>query len=91
MHRGGFHREGTVAELTRTLPAVIRFSLPGPEVAPPPHVTPDGAGAFVLETFTLQRDLHALLDWARDHAVELGDLHAGPTRLDDVFRAIGDA
>ncbi|AUS77029.1 ABC transporter ATP-binding protein [Actinoalloteichus sp. AHMU CJ021] len=89
MHQGGLHREGTVAELTRTLPSVIRFSLPTPEVAPPPHVHRDGDGAFVIETFTMQRDLHALLDWARDNAVELGDLHAGPTRLDDVFRSIG--
>jgi ABC-2 type transport system ATP-binding protein len=30
-----------------------------------------------------------LLDWADAHAVELSGLSAAPTRLDDVFRAIG--
>jgi ABC-2 type transport system ATP-binding protein len=32
-----------------------------------------------------------VLVWARDHAVELRGLEAGPTRLDDVFRAIGNS
>ncbi|HWS38045.1 MAG TPA: ABC transporter ATP-binding protein [Actinoplanes sp.] len=88
MHRGVFHREGTVAELTRTLPAVIRFTLPVPApMLPLPGVTGAG-GAVRIETFQLQKDLHLLLAWAQDHAVELGDLSAGATRLDDVFRAI---
>jgi ABC-2 type transport system ATP-binding protein len=30
-----------------------------------------------------------LLDWADTYAVELSGLSAAPTRLDDVFRAIG--
>ena len=41
------------------------------------------------ETFNLQDDLHRLLDWAHHAGVELQGLEAGPTRLDDVFRAIG--
>ncbi|GAA1642894.1 ABC transporter ATP-binding protein [Actinoplanes couchii] len=88
MHQGVFHREGTVAELTRTLPAVITFTLPGAAPALPlPGVA--GAGGVVrIETFQLQKDLHLLLAWAQDHAVELSDLSAGATRLDDVFRAI---
>ncbi|MDA0564221.1 ABC transporter ATP-binding protein [Streptomonospora sp. S1-112] len=103
MHRGSLHREGTVAELTRALPAVIRFSLPArpPSAAAPAPPLPavpvgggDGSGAgegrFVIETFSLQKDLSLLLDWARDNGVELADLAAGPTRLDDVFRAIDD-
>ncbi|MEU4690397.1 ABC transporter ATP-binding protein [Actinoplanes sp. NPDC023714] len=86
MHQGVFHREGTVAELTRTLPAVIRF-------APPPGVLPlDAApqadGSLLIETFNLHKDLFLLLGWAEDHGFELTDLSAGPTRLDDVFRAI---
>ncbi|MFB7762461.1 ABC transporter ATP-binding protein [Streptomyces xiamenensis] len=91
MHQGAFHQEGTVAELTRTLPAVIRFTLPAQASALPLHARPDGEreGGYVIETFGLQKDLHALLGWAEDNAVELRDLQAGPTRLDDVFRAIG--
>ncbi|MFI6028714.1 ABC transporter ATP-binding protein [Amycolatopsis magusensis] len=91
MHQGTFHQEGTVSELTRTLPSVISFSLPTPAPALPLAVTREGEGKFVIETFGLQKDLHTLLGWAQDHAVELRDLQAGPTRLDDVFRAIGNA
>lgn len=89
MHQGTFHREGTVAELTRTLPAVIRFWLPGSAPVVPLPGTRAGDGEVVIETFALQRDLHILLGWAQDHATELRGLQAGPTRLDDVFRAIG--
>ncbi|WP_409493056.1 ABC transporter ATP-binding protein [Amycolatopsis sp. cmx-11-12] len=88
MHRGTFHQEGTVAELTRTLPAVIRFSLPPSAPALPLQGKREHDGKFVIETFGLQKDLHTLLRWAQDNAIELRDLEAGPTRLDDVFRAI---
>ncbi|WP_422772722.1 ABC transporter ATP-binding protein [Plantactinospora sp. WMMC1484] len=88
MHQGTLRREGTVSELTRTLPAVIRFSLPAPAPALPLQAAVDGNGRAVIETFALQKDLHLLLGWAHEHAVELRDLEAGPTRLDDVFRAI---
>ena len=86
MHEGRLHREGTVAELTQTLASVITFGLP-PGAPEPPTV---GAlnGGFHIETFHLQDDLHRLLAWAHDHGVELQDLQAGPTRLDDVFRAL---
>ncbi|MFD5827122.1 ABC transporter ATP-binding protein [Lentzea sp. NPDC060358] len=89
MHRGRFHREGTVAELTRTLPSVIRFGLPAQAPALPLPAAPGGDDRHVVETFELQKALAVLLRWAEDHAVELRDLEAGPTRLDDVFRAIG--
>jgi ABC-2 type transport system ATP-binding protein len=89
MHQGTLRREGTVAELTRTLPSVITFGLP-PGAPQPPTV---GAlnGAFHIETFHLQDDLRRLLVWAHDHGVELQALEAGPTRLDDVFRALDTA
>jgi len=89
MHQGTLRREGTVAELTQTLPSVISFGLP-PGAPEPPTV---GAlnGGFRIETFHLQDDLHRLLVWARDHGVELQQLEAGPTRLDDVFRALDAA
>ncbi|MFB9679236.1 ABC transporter ATP-binding protein [Streptosporangium vulgare] len=91
MHKGAFHREGTVSELTRMLPAAIRFSLAAPAPAPalPLQATRGSDGRFLIETFGLQKDLHTLLRWAQDHAVELRELQAGPTRLDDVFRALG--
>ncbi|MEU7612510.1 ABC transporter ATP-binding protein [Micromonospora sp. NPDC049204] len=88
MHEGALHREGTVSELTRTLPAVIRFSLAAPTPTLPVRAAVDLGGKVTVETFELQKDLHLLLGWAQDHAVELRDLTAGPTRLDDVFRAI---
>jgi ABC-2 type transport system ATP-binding protein len=89
MHRGTFHREGTVAELTRTLPSVIRFGLATPAPALPLDATSEADGRFLVETFELQKAMSALLRWAEDNGVELRDLEAGPTRLDDVFRAIG--
>ncbi|MET0419778.1 MAG: ABC transporter ATP-binding protein [Actinoplanes sp.] len=88
MHQGTFHREGTVSELTRTLPAVIRFSLAAAPPMLPLQAIVDAKGAVMIETFELQKDLHTLLRWAQDGAVELRDLQAGPTGLDDVFRAI---
>jgi ABC-2 type transport system ATP-binding protein len=88
MHHGTFRHEGTVAELTRTLPAVIQFGLPTGAATPPVQATPTPDGGFVIETFELQRDLKQLLDWAERHELELTGLSAAPTRLDDVFRAI---
>ncbi|MGC7096818.1 ABC transporter ATP-binding protein [Amycolatopsis lurida] len=87
MHQGTFHQEGTVAELTRTLPAVIQFALPHATPALPLAHRRDN-GTVLVETHQLQKDLFVLLRWAHDNAVELQDLQAGPTRLDDVFRAI---
>ncbi|MGP3975981.1 ABC transporter ATP-binding protein [Streptomyces sp. 8N114] len=88
MHKGTFHQEGTVAELTQTLPAAVRFSLPAPAPALPLQATRESDGKFLIETFALQKDLHTLLGWAHANAVELRELQAGPTRLDDVFRSI---
>lgn len=86
MHEGRLHREGTVAELTQTLPSVITFGLP--PGAPEPPTIGSRNGAFHIKTFHLQDDLHRILAWAHDHGVELEKLQAGPTRLDDVFRAL---
>lgn len=89
MHRGTLRREGTVDELTLALPASIRFSVPLGSPAPPERSLPQDDRTWLIETFTLQRDLKQLLDWAEDHLVELQGLSAAPTRLDDVFRAVG--
>lgn len=89
MHHGVLHHEGTVSELTQTLPASIEFSLPPDAPALPMQVAPMSDGSYTIETFELQQDLKQLLDWADAHAIELSGLSAAPTRLDDVFRAIG--
>jgi ABC-2 type transport system ATP-binding protein len=89
MHEGTFRRQGTVSELTQTLPASIRFSLPPGTPALPMRSAPMADGSHTIDTFDLQWDLKTLLDWADAHAVELSGLSAAPTRLDDVFRAIG--
>ncbi|MFD7284684.1 ABC transporter ATP-binding protein [Streptomyces sp. NPDC059863] len=88
MHKGVFQREGTVSELTRTLPATVRFALPAGAPELPLLATRGSDGMFLVETFNLQKDLSTLLRWAESHAVQLRELQAGPTRLDDVFRAI---
>lgn len=88
MHQGTFQHQGTVSDLTRTLPSRIQFSLL-PTATAPPQAERASDGTYVIASFGLQRDLKALLIWAEDHAVELEGLTAGPTRLDDVFRAIG--
>ncbi len=89
MHAGTLRRQGTVSELTRALPASIRFSLPPGAATPPKHSAPVSGGTYEIETFAMQADLKQLLDWADSHAVELIGLSAAPTRLDDVFRAVG--
>lgn len=88
MHAGTFRHQGTVAELTRTLPASIRFSLAPGAVAPPMQFTLAADQTLQIETFDLQADLKRLLDWADARSIELLGLSAAPTRLDDVFRAI---
>jgi ABC-2 type transport system ATP-binding protein len=88
MHHGTFRHQGTVADLTRTLPASIQFTLPAGAPTPRLQAAPRTDGSYLIETFTLQADLKQLLDWAHAHSVELSGLSAAPTRLDDVFRAI---
>lgn len=88
MHAGIFRHQGTVAELTRTLPASIRFSLSPGAVAPPMQFSLAADQTLQIETFDLQADLKRLLDWADARSIELRGLSAAPTRLDDVFRSI---
>ena len=89
MHAGSLRRQGTVSELTRSLPATIQFSLPPDARTPPMYSAPVSGSTYVIETFAMQTDLKQLLDWADVHSVELLGLSAAPTRLDDVFRAVG--
>jgi ABC-2 type transport system ATP-binding protein len=84
LHEGTLRREGTVAELMRSLPSVISFALP--PGAPEPPIVGALNGAFHVETFNLQLDLHRLLMWAHDNGVQLLRLRADPPSLDDVLR-----
>jgi ABC-2 type transport system ATP-binding protein len=88
MHHGTLRAQGTVAELTRTFPSLIQFSIPTDAPAPPAHATAMPDRSYLIETFDLQSDLKHLLDWADDHTVDLVGLSAAPTRLDDVFREL---
>lgn len=89
MHEGTLRMEGTVGELTRTLPGTITFGLDEAALpALPFESSPTGAGARLIRTQALQEDLRTLLNWAESHGTVLHDLSAGPTRLDDVFRAV---
>jgi ABC-2 type transport system ATP-binding protein len=88
MHHGRLRREGTVAQLTRMLPSIIRFSLGHAASAPPRQAVRQRDGSFIIETFALPADLKALLSWSEDHDTELHGLSAGPTGLDDVFRSL---
>ncbi|WP_281871986.1 ABC transporter ATP-binding protein [Brachybacterium paraconglomeratum] len=89
MHEGTLRMEGTVGELTRTLPGTITFGL---EEAALPHLpfesSETGAGTRLVRTQALQEDLRTLLNWAETRGTVLHDLAAGPTRLDDVFRSV---
>ncbi|WP_193106067.1 ABC transporter ATP-binding protein [Brachybacterium sp. FME24] len=89
MHEGTLRMEGTVSELTGTLPGTISFVLDdamAPHLPLPSSLT--GTGKQLIKTQSLQHDLHELLTWAHAHDTELYDLDAGPTRLDDVFRSV---
>jgi ABC-2 type transport system ATP-binding protein len=88
MHRGTLRSQGTVPELTRTLPAAIQFTLSPGAPVPPLGAAQSPGPAYQIETFELQADLKRLLDWADLYDVQLHGLSAAPTRLDDVFRAI---
>jgi len=88
MHEGTFRMEGTVAELTQTLPGTITFTLSQDAPALPLEATRNVNGKYLIETHGLQQDLYTLLNWAQINGTELKELDAGPTRLDDVFRSI---
>lgn len=89
MHGGRLRSQGTVHDITSTLPARISFALAAGETAPSAaEQTPDGT--FVIRTTQLQTTLHALLGWAADHDVELQSLEAGSPHLDDVLRSFAE-
>lgn len=88
MHQGVFKMEGTVAELTQTLPGTIQFIVAADVSDLPLDSEVSTDGKHLIHTHALQSDLHTLLGWAHRSGVELRELEAGPTRLDNVFRSI---
>lgn len=88
MHRGRLRQQGTVDQLTRNLPATIRFELPPGAQIPPVRSEPVSGRSYVIHTHELQPDLTRLLVWAESNDVELVGLSAAPTSLDDVFRSL---
>jgi ABC-2 type transport system ATP-binding protein len=88
MHRGTLRQQGTVAELTRNLPASIRFALPLDAPTLPLRSETASGRSHIIHTLQLQADLTQLLVWADANDVELLGLSAAPTTLDDVFRSI---
>jgi ABC-2 type transport system ATP-binding protein len=89
MQKGRLQLEGTVADITGTLPAHISFRL-APDAAVPAGAERMPDDSFTVRTTRMQDDLHALLGWAAKNDVELQALEAGSPRLDDVLRAIAD-
>lgn len=94
MHEGRVVREGTVADIVAGEPARIAFTLPADAPAPPPLLGSAErergvAGTrYVVTTPQLQEDLFALLAWARDAGVVLGDLDARAASLEQAFLSI---
>ncbi len=89
MHEGSLRMQGTVGDLTRTLPGTITFGLEETAVPDLPlESSPTAAGTRLIRTQALQEDLRTLLNWAETRGTVLHDLAAGPTRLDDVFRSV---
>jgi len=89
MHEGSLRMQGTVSDLTRTLPGTITFGLEETAVPDLPlESSPTAAGTRLIRTQALQEDLRTLLNWAETRGTVLHDLAAGPTRLDDVFRSV---
>ncbi|SDF28719.1 ABC-2 type transport system ATP-binding protein [Blastococcus fimeti] len=85
--------EGTPAEIARSQPATIRFSL-APDAPPLPQlpgverISP--APDVELHTRALQPVLTALLAWAADADVDLSRLHARAASLEQAFLAVAD-
>jgi len=93
MHRGRIVRTGTVADIVATQPSTITFDRPDPTSSPPLPELPgalvvDDSQDVVIHTDMLQRSLTELLEWARDHGVELHGLSARSASLEQAFLAV---
>lgn len=96
MHEGRIVREGTLAEIVKSQPSQISFSLDtgidetgltrfaGAALHTEEHA---GHRRLRLETFDPQRVLGLLLSWAGD-AIRLSDLHVVPGSLEQAFLEI---
>ncbi|MFG2973948.1 ABC transporter ATP-binding protein [Streptomyces sp. NPDC048331] len=93
LHEGELVLSGTPAEVTATRPARIRFTLPAevPAARLPLALRAAAYGRRVeIRTEHLQADLAELLDWAREHGVELIGLDARSASLEEAFLEIAE-
>lgn len=92
MHRGELVAEGTVPEILADRPSTIQFELPDGVEATALPVPVDLANTrgqnVAVATQDIQRDLYAVLAWAREHGIALGRLRATEASLDDLFQSI---
>jgi ABC-2 type transport system ATP-binding protein len=91
MHRGRIVTTGSVADVIAAHPARISFALPpGHELPSLPGASRvDRSGARItVYTDALQETLTMLLNWARNHDIELHRLDARSASLEEAFLAI---
>jgi ABC-2 type transport system ATP-binding protein len=92
LRAGAIAAQGTAEQVSRALGHTTRITF-----FAPPHVGPAQVSAVVgtgveqdgrwlgFRSDQVQRDLTALLRWAEEHGVELGDIEVSPPTLDDIF------
>lgn len=88
MHQGRLTHEGTLEDLVAAFPARINFESPLIPDDLPVRPTIVKGEDVTIETHDLQHDLHELLSWAEDNAIELRRLSASPSSLAHVFRSL---
>lgn len=89
MHEGSIAVSGTLVDVLATQQAVIAFDLAEAAALPLLRGTAEvDARRVHIRTPALQRDLHTVLDWARDHDLMLHGLRAQHASLDDVFHSV---
>ncbi len=102
MHRGRIELEGTIAQLANTVAAEIEFTLAA-DAPPPPELpgtttrrpsdreTGGTRGTRVtIATTQLQNDTFAILHWAHEHNVTLGQFAARSASLEQVFHRVAN-
>ena len=89
MHEGRIAVSGALVDVLAGQQARIEFGLDRPAPLPPLTGSAGGSDGLVrVRTRELQRDLHVLLDWARDNDLRLSGLQARHASLDDIFHSV---
>lgn len=90
MHRGEVARAGTLREIVDGHPARIVFDHPGLPLPRLDGAQVDAQARVTVGTHDLQGHLFELLEWAREHGLQLGGLEARAASLESVFLDIAD-